>query len=190
MKIGVKCFYELFKVMFVQAKIRYLSQVNNFNVMVLKHIIFSAVLFMAVNSTHAQDDSSKSTTIGDDIFLVFDSLYDPVKKRTYEADSLPNFLQVVNTEGVIVYNIRNYKGFLEGEVQDIKTETLDDAHVTSFYILGKNRSNGVRMSLEIKEFANGTYQVHYYRKLGGKDCYFKAHRASEKEIARIQTYFK
>ena len=159
--------------------------------MQLKLMSLLVLLSLSIKMSYAQIDSSKGSA--DEllnIFLIFENIHDPVKKRTYQADSLPNFLQINDNQGVINYNIRTFRGFLEGDLKEIKTEQNGDNSVTRFYMLGKNRSNGVRMSFEIMKFSDGTYKVHYYRKLGERDYYFKAHEASALEIEKIKNYFK
>jgi hypothetical protein len=159
--------------------------------MQLKSMSLVILLSLSVKMSYAQLDSSVgSADTSYSIFLIFENIHDPVKKRTYQADSLPNFLQTDNNQGLINYNIRNFRGFLEGDLQEINSEQNEANSVTRFYMIGKDRSNGVRMSFEVMKFSDGSYKVHYYRKLGERDYYFKAHEASAVEIEKIKNYFK
>lgn len=157
----------------------------------LKLIFLTILLSSLATITHAQKDSlsvySDSTY---NIVLIFDNVYDPRVKRTFSADSLPNYLQINNQQSVIVFLIRNYLGFVEGQIQEYKTTYANDIKITSYYILGENRSLGNRMNVEIKEYMNGTFEVHYFKKLGSYELFFTAHKASLKEIESIKAYFK
>jgi hypothetical protein len=159
--------------------------------MKLKLIILLALVIFGVKKSYAQLDVTSSTVDSTlNVFLVFDHLYDSNQKRTYAADTMPNYIQIVNDQAVLIYLIRNYAGFIEGQIQEKKTEFKDNLKVTSFYILGQNRSLGKRMSVEIKEYMNGAYEVHYFNKLSGFETFLFAHTASQNEIDDINAYFK
>lgn len=158
--------------------------------MKLKLIIFIAFVIFGTKKSYAQERfGTPAADSSLNVFLVFDNLYDSRLKRTYSADSMPNYIQIVNDQAVLIYLIRNYAGFIEGQVQELKTEYKNNLKVTSFYILGQKRSLGTRMSVEISEYMNGAFEVHYFNKLNGFETFFFAHTATQNEKDAINAYF-
>lgn len=149
-------------------------------------------LLVLSNITFSQNNNVDSLqTDSLELFYILDSYWSPPNTKTQETDDSPNYFQVSNGIGLITGRIKNSEFYFYGEVKNLIISIDEEGNkITSFYLLGKERSVGKIASFEIIEKSNGEIVLNYYSKYRTKDNLFYVHIATSQEITDIKNYWK